>query len=44
MHDFRRLQVWQRSRELVVALDPFTRRFPHCDRGVLAGLIDKLPG
>jgi hypothetical protein len=43
MHDFRRLQVWQRSRELVVALDPFTRHFPRCDRGVLASLIDKLP-
>jgi four helix bundle protein len=39
MHDSRRLQVWQRSRELVVALDSFTRRFPHCDRGVLASQL-----
>ena len=39
MHDFRRLHVWQRSRELVVALDPLTKRFPRSDRGVVAGQL-----
>lgn len=39
MHDFRRLQAWQRSRELVVELHPFLRRFPRNDRGVLAGQL-----
>ncbi len=37
MHDFRRLHVWQRARELAVALDALTRRFPRSDRGVVAG-------
>jgi four helix bundle protein len=36
MHDFRRLVVWQRSRELAVALDRSTRRFPRADRGIVA--------
>jgi len=36
MHDFRRLQVWQRSRELFVALDKLTKTFPRSDRGVVA--------
>ena len=36
MHDFRRLLVWQRSRELFVALDRIARRFPRSDRGVLS--------
>jgi four helix bundle protein len=39
MHDFRRLHVWQRSRELIVALDALTRRFPRTDRGVVAGQL-----
>jgi len=39
VHDFRRLQVWQSSRELVVALHPFLRRFPRDDRGVLASQL-----
>jgi four helix bundle protein len=39
MHDFRRLHVWQRSRELAVALDAATRHFPKCDRGVVAGQL-----
>lgn len=39
MHDFRRLQVWQRSRELVVALHPLLRRFPRDDHGVLASQL-----
>jgi four helix bundle protein len=39
MHDFRRLEVWQRSRELAVALDALTRGFPRSDRGVVAGQL-----
>lgn len=39
MHDFRRLRSWQRSRELVVELQPFLRRFPREDRGVLASQL-----
>jgi four helix bundle protein len=35
MHDFRRLMVWQRSRELGVAIDRLTRAFPRRDRGVV---------
>ncbi|HEX7980853.1 MAG TPA: four helix bundle protein [Gemmatimonadaceae bacterium] len=36
MHDFRRLHVWQRARELFVAIDRLTRTFPRSDRGVVA--------
>jgi four helix bundle protein len=39
MHDFRRLQVWTRSRELAVAIDALTRTFPRHDRGVMAGQL-----
>lgn len=39
MHDFRRLIVWERSRELVVALQPALRRFPREDHGVLASQL-----
>ena len=39
MHDFRRLRVWQCSRELAVAVDALTRRFPRSDRGVVAGQL-----
>jgi four helix bundle protein len=39
MHDFRRLQVWQRSRELAVTVDGLTRRFPRSDRGVVSGQL-----
>ena len=39
MHDFRRLVVWQRSRELAVAIDRLTRAFPRDDRGVIAGQL-----
>ena len=39
MHDFRRLKVWQLSRELAVATDDLTRRFPRVDRGVVAGQL-----
>ena len=35
MHDFRRLVVWQRSRELAVGIDRLTRAFPRRDRGVV---------
>ena len=39
MHDFRRLQVWQRSRDLVIAVDKVTRQFPRTDRGVMAAQL-----
>src|SRR5687768_6583946 len=39
MHDFRRLQVWQRARELAVSLDSVTRRFPRADHGVVASQL-----
>jgi four helix bundle protein len=39
MHDFRRLQVWQRARELFVAVDRQTRTFPRSDRGVVASQL-----
>jgi four helix bundle protein len=39
MHEFRRLQVWQKSRELAVAVDGLTRKFPPRDRGVVAGQL-----
>jgi four helix bundle protein len=39
MHDFKRLQVWQKSRELAVAIDELARAFPRGDRGVVAGQL-----
>jgi four helix bundle protein len=39
MHDFRRLTVWQRSRDLAVAVDQLTRAFPRRDRGVVASQL-----
>jgi four helix bundle protein len=39
MHDFRRLHVWQRSRELAIAVHALTRNFPPDDRGVVAGQL-----
>ena len=36
VHDFRRLRVWQRARELFVAIDRLTRSFPRSDHGVIA--------
>ena len=36
MHDFRRLNVWQKARELFVMIHQLTRRFPRSDRGVIA--------
>lgn len=39
MHDFRRLMVWQRARELAVGIDRLTRAFPRRDRGVVASQL-----
>ena len=39
MHDFRKLQVWQRSRELAVLVDQLTRQFPRADHGVIASQL-----
>ena len=39
MHDFRRLRVWQRARELAVGIDRLTRGFPRRDRGVVGGQL-----
>jgi four helix bundle protein len=39
MHDFRKLQVWQRSRELAVSIDRVTRQFPRADHGVVASQL-----
>ena len=39
MHDFRRLHVWQRSREFAVVISMLTRGFPRSDRGVVAGQL-----
>jgi four helix bundle protein len=39
MHDFRRLHVWQRSRELAVAVSQVIRGFPRSDRGVVASQL-----
>jgi len=39
MHDFRRLKVWQLSRELAVAIDTISRHFPRSDRGVVSGQL-----
>jgi four helix bundle protein len=36
MHDFQRLQVWQKARILFVEIDRVTRTFPRFDRGVVA--------
>ena len=39
MHDFRRLIVWQRARELAVVTSKLTRGFPRSDHGVVAGQL-----
>jgi four helix bundle protein len=39
MHDFRRLDVWCRARDLVIAVDKVTREFPRSDRGVIASQL-----
>ena len=39
MHDFRRLVVWQRARELAVGIDRLTRTFPRRDRGVVGSQL-----
>ena len=39
MHDFKRLQVWQRAKELAVAIDDLSRSFPRSDHGVIANQL-----
>jgi four helix bundle protein len=39
MHDFRRLQVWQRSRDLAVETERVARAFPRMDRGVVSSQL-----
>ena len=39
MHDFRRLEVWRRARDLVVAVDGAIRGFPRSDRGLVAAQL-----
>ncbi len=39
MHDFRRLEVWCRSRDLVVAVETAIRAFPRSDRGLIAAQL-----
>ena len=39
MHDFRRLRVWQLSRELVVAVTAVCQAFPRSDRGLVAAQL-----
>ena len=39
MHDFRKLKVWARARDVVVITDRMTRQFPRADHGVIAAQI-----
>jgi four helix bundle protein len=39
VHNFRRLTVWQRSRELALVADVLARKFPRSDRGVVANQL-----
>ena len=39
MHNFRKLDVWHRSRDLAVSVDRVTRQFPRSDRGVIASQL-----
>ena len=39
MHDFQRLVVWQRARDLVVATERVARSFPRVDRGVISSQL-----
>ena len=39
MHDFRKLKVWHRARDVVVMVDRMTRQFPRSDRGVMAAQL-----
>ena len=39
MHDFRKLRVWQLSRDLAVEVEPVARGFPRADRGVIASQL-----
>jgi four helix bundle protein len=39
MHDFKRLQVWQRSRELAIAVCELTKQLPPEDRAVIGSQL-----
>jgi len=39
VHDFRRLVVWQRARELAVTTSKLTRAFPYSDHGVVSSQL-----
>ncbi|MFL5618084.1 MAG: four helix bundle protein [Gemmatimonadaceae bacterium] len=39
MHDFRRLEVWRRARDLVVTVESAIRGFPRTDRGLIAAQL-----
>jgi four helix bundle protein len=39
MHDFRRLEVWERALHIAVAVERETRRFPRSDRGVIGAQL-----
>jgi len=39
VHDFRKLQVWHRARDVVVLADTTTRQFPNTDHGVIAAQL-----
>jgi len=39
MHDFRRLEVWQRALTVAVAVERASRCFPRSDRGVVAAQL-----
>src|SRR4051812_41969545 len=39
MHDFKRLRVWERSCELVLAAEQTCRAFPRSDRGIVSSQL-----
>ena len=39
MHDFRRLRVWQHSRDLANAVERASRTFPRADHGVVSSQL-----
>jgi four helix bundle protein len=39
VHDFRKLKVWHRARDIVVGVDRMIRHFPRSDRGVIAAQL-----
>ena len=45
VHDFRKLRVWTRARDVVVVADRMTRQFPGADHGVIfekADVVNRL--